>query len=195
MEDFEVLSEITTRLRIQESEPDALSSTLKYFVLSGMFRQYLYSLATRPAHHVLNGYQYPNGFSKIILLESPESWSLRLHYWPKGHEESDAHSHRWNFCSYIVSGIISAYEYQLVPGDNFEAFDCFRSDNGNYVMQSLGSTGLVRSDDTTWKRGDFYTQSFGDLHRAAAVREAYTLILHGSSLFCRNVTAWFRLGG
>ena len=97
-------------------------------------------------------------------------------------------SHRWNFCSYIVSGIISAYEYQLVPGDNFEAFDCFRSDNRElrHAIVRLNwscALGIV----TTWKRGDFYTQSFGDLHRAAAVREAYTLILHGSSLSDRSL--------
>ncbi len=54
-------------------------------------------------------YWHPNGFAKIVLHTglAPE-FRVRLHVWPRGKTpsrgESNPHSHRWEFASYVLTG-------------------------------------------------------------------------------------------
>jgi hypothetical protein len=54
-------------------------------------------------------YWHPNGFAKIVLHTSVEpEFRIRLHVWPESetpsHGESNPHSHRWEFASYLLEG-------------------------------------------------------------------------------------------
>lgn len=54
-------------------------------------------------------YWHPNGFAKIILHTSVDpEFRIRLHVWPRSETpsrgESNPHSHRWEFASYVLAG-------------------------------------------------------------------------------------------
>ncbi|WIX84432.1 hypothetical protein [Amycolatopsis sp. DG1A-15b] len=54
-------------------------------------------------------YWHPNGFAKILLHTGVESgFRIRLHVWPAADVvspgESNPHSHRWEFASYVLAG-------------------------------------------------------------------------------------------
>ncbi|MGW3994593.1 hypothetical protein ACWEF6_14005 [Amycolatopsis sp. NPDC004772] len=64
---------------------------------------------TAVAEIAKRSYWHPNGFAKIVLHTSidPE-FRIRLHVWPRGETpsrgESNPHSHRWEFASYVLTG-------------------------------------------------------------------------------------------
>ncbi|RSD10661.1 hypothetical protein [Amycolatopsis eburnea] len=54
-------------------------------------------------------YWHPNSFAKIVLHAGVEpEFRVRLHVWPRGETpsrgESNPHSHRWDFSSYVLTG-------------------------------------------------------------------------------------------
>lgn len=54
-------------------------------------------------------YWHPNGFAKIVLHASVDpEFRIRLHVWPRSETpsrgESNPHSHRWEFASYVLTG-------------------------------------------------------------------------------------------
>ncbi|ADJ48477.1 hypothetical protein AMES_6652 [Amycolatopsis mediterranei S699] len=54
-------------------------------------------------------YWHPNGFAKIVLHTSVDpEFRIRLHVWPRSETpsrgESNPHSHRWEFASYVLTG-------------------------------------------------------------------------------------------
>ena len=54
-------------------------------------------------------YWHPNGFAKIVLHTAVEpEFRIRVHVWPRSETpsrgESNPHSHRWEFASYVLTG-------------------------------------------------------------------------------------------
>ena len=132
------------------------------------------------------GYRHPNGFTKVKLARLAGSdWSVRLHLWDPGAEDSDIHDHRWGFASYVMSGSIAERRYEIAPGVGQSLmYNCSASLDGSYLLTGarMCDPRLVAED--IYEAGSSYQRDPATMHRAMANggRPAVTLFVQGAEV-------------
>ncbi len=137
-------------------------------------------------------YLHPNGFDKIVLIDSQRpAYKLRLHVWLPSEEQKaiapeDVHNHRWDFCSHVLMGSLDWEEYVLTDSGEPRYQYHYRSP-GNSDAFSLESVGTVRTQrvfETTLPAGLSYRLQHGVLHRVTgcATGPSITAFLQGPAV-------------
>jgi len=156
-------------------------SSLK-FALSHLSHQNIEAIARR-------SYLHPNGFVKIVLLESQlPFFRLRLHVWPSGQTnviEEDAHNHGWDVFSTVMAGRISIRNFNVVAGSTHNRFllNSNLKDNRTYEFLNKGPCSLSESFTATLNAGAYYQSPSHTIHRVHPEDNALaaTLVLQGIS--------------
>jgi hypothetical protein len=125
---------------------------------------------------------HENGFTKISLAKFRRDEQLRLHIWPETEfVDSRAHSHRWNFSSFILTGGLSGCTYFIdADGDQhfyrlYDAVDSLKT----YALEQTGSLVLTGSYDVQAGCGHYL--DFRTIHRVrkSAGNGTLSLMLSG----------------
>lgn len=62
---------------------------------------------------------HENGFSKLSIYKDQETeLQIRLHFWPKGGEDTSIHNHRWNFISFLLHGNMTFTNWSIKEKTN-----------------------------------------------------------------------------
>lgn len=131
-------------------------------------------------------YRHPNGFEKIVLASDlPGAEELRIHRWCNDAEDTNIHSHAWDFQSYILKGCLEHHCWQLCSGDEITAFlvPPVRLSNGfvdGYDFEELGRYGLEALGVFRLVPGSFYRMNSGILHRVKASGNAISLMVQAN---------------
>lgn len=128
-------------------------------------------------------YRHPNGFEKIVLVSDlPEIEELRIHRWCDDLEDTNIHSHSWNFQSYVLKGSLTHHLWQLCAGDEVTAFlmpPILIRDGlaDEYEFEELGRFSLESLGVFQLAQGSFYRMNSGLLHRVKSTRDAVSLVV------------------
>lgn len=120
-------------------------------------------------------YGHPNGFRKLVVAEY-RGFVLRLHIWPPGFTNSDPHSHRWDFCSYILRGTL--YQSLFKEDTDLDAFyaKCKaispNDGNGTYTHAPVCRVGLRRTQEAHLCEGSAYWLHHGSAHQVGVPQSA-----------------------
>lgn len=109
-------------------------------------------------------YWHPNGFAKIVLHTSDEpEFRVRLHVWPRTETpslgESNPHSHRWEFASYVLTGTGMHMVDFTETAEGGKPYQRYRYGTDPANPAALVADGLVRLK----RRGTPHVQS-GDVY-------------------------------
>lgn len=130
-------------------------------------------------------YEHAFGFSKLVLLEQPGIFKLRLHLWPQGARETDLHDHRWDFGSLVLRGGYRFEDYALTPGDAWHRCR-YHPTHGrdHFVLEDLGRGGADCIRAGRVGPGTVYGLAAGTAHRAWAhgAEPTVSLVLQGRDL-------------
>lgn len=140
-------------------------------------------------------YSHANGFEKVVLAVGHcEAYKLRLHYWRGGSsqalDDSDIHSHRWDFASWVAAGSITSTRY--VPDATGREMAVYQYEptalTGSFPLVKVGHGTFVRGASNKYSEGDMYTQCSTHLHRAIPHTSdaTVTLVLQGPPLHERT---------
>ncbi len=147
-------------------------------ILAPQFEAQLVHLASR-------SYEHTFGFSKLVLMEKPGAYKVRLHAWPQGGRESDIHDHRWNFGSRVLRGGYRFEEYVIRPG---EGWHCYRY-RPTAGAAHFGLEGLGTCDVACVRRGHVlpdagYSLGVGTAHRVwtHSAEPTVSLVIQGRDL-------------
>ncbi len=138
--------------------------------------------AERAARLARSSYLHAFGFAKLVLLEQPGAFKLRLHDWPRGADESDIHDHRWSFGSKVLRGGYHFEEYALARGD---AWHCYRylptRGRGHFELEGLGTRDVQLMRRGRVSEGAVYCLGSQTPHRvrAHASEPTLSLVLQG----------------
>lgn len=133
-----------------------------------------------------NSYSHENGFDKIVLC-SQNGLKLRLHCWLQSRIDytENIHNHRWDFCSYIISGsyISQVYVPSLFGEFKNEYFYLPRLNKEEYYLKLVGNKKLMLEEEINYKTGDFTFCSKETLHRVITNKkeDTITLFLQGDT--------------
>jgi hypothetical protein len=127
-------------------------------------------------------YWHPNGFAKIVLHTAAEpEFRIRLHVWPRSETpsrgESNPHSHRWEFASYVLIG---TGMHMVEFAETAEAGKPYR--RHRYGTDSANSAALVADGEVRLKRrgvphvqgGDVYTCDTSVVHTVRPIDAGLT---------------------
>lgn len=159
------------------------------FVLSGLAA----SLARRAATDeswlewsASLSYRHHLDFDKVVVAKSARSGrKLVWHRWAdptplRVPGSIEAHNHRWDFFSFVVSGGLRAIDFEVEGTGSDRQHFVYHSPGGGdvYDMQHSGSAGLRVMSDAVYEAGTFYFQDRQKVHVAlASARETSTLIV------------------
>lgn len=115
----------------------------------------------KPKSTLFKNSEHYEFLDKIILYHS-DSIRLRLHIFLPDYIDTP-HTHRWNFCSYIISG---SYKHHI-----------YSTDSKNY--DNLNPQELLPKIIRTEKEKSYYTISTSVLHSVIAEPYTVSLILRG----------------
>ncbi len=134
-------------------------------------------------------YWHPNGFLKLILAQSSTGSTLRVHSWRQQKQQSasegldtDIHSHRWPFISFVLSGALDILEFTETNQceDRYNKYICAPNRKGLYKLWSLGYTGLSCSNHQTVGMGEYYSIDTNILHQVFnRSQETITAVIQG----------------
>jgi hypothetical protein len=126
---------------------------------------------------------HPNGFIKMRIALKPAKWSVRLHLWGEAHGESHIHSHRWDFASRVLHGILRTRTYHPHSfGDNqYAQFLCRRTPQGGYSFESAGTCDILQIGDAMCTTDHSYFQWHRSLHtvETASSSPVATVVVQG----------------
>ena len=116
-----------------------------------------------------DAYLHPNGFVKICVAKAGE-WSVRLHFWNQPEEESQIHSHRWDFASRLLIGSLQARTYEVSSEAVGQTrFYCRRTPKDGYIFEDAGPCAAQIQHEDTYRRGMSYFQDHRLLHTVETV--------------------------
>jgi len=121
---------------------------------------------------------HENGFIKISLAKFGNDEQLRLHIWPKSEfVDSRAHSHRWNFSSYILSGTLIGMNYSVSALGDQSFFKLYDAVDGlkTLVPHLTGSLILDGSYDVSASCSHYL--NFHTIHRVRKLAGSGSLSL------------------
>jgi len=152
------------------------------FALSHLSHQDIEAIARR-------SYLHPNGFLKVVLLESDSPFfRLRLHVWLSGETnviEEDAHNHGWDVFSTVMAGRISIQNFDVVAGSTHNRFllNSKLKKHNTYEFLNQGPCSLSDSFTATLNAGAYYESPRHTIHRVHPADKALaaTLVLQGIS--------------
>jgi len=135
-------------------------------------------VAKRSAYHA-------NGFAKIVLHLGADC-GVRLHVWRPRHRlgtrPPDPHGHRWEFASWVVTGVLREVRYAEAPaGELFEVRDYGRRPDGSIFCHPNGSVTLAPVQLVYRSAGEVYRCERSVWHTAAPAGGglAASLVLQG----------------
>ena len=124
---------------------------------------------------VQKSYMHDNGFSKIVLGESPHGGRLRLHVWQQGADaEENIHDHRWSFTSRILTGCLhnELWDTCIAQAPGAEHYRQFAYRPGRnedrYGFNEVGRSWIRRTMQRWDDAGTVYSMEPGELHRIVA---------------------------
>lgn len=139
----------------------------------------------------IDAYGHANGFAKLILATSAEGVVVRAHLWhelgsgaeQEGENVPSAHNHRWDFCSRVLSGTLSATIFRPVSGGGPYTHYRYRPADQD-EMELVGPANLERISEVKYGAGDCYFTPHDAVHvaRPSADEPLVTLIAHSASL-------------
>ena len=128
-----------------------------------------------------NSIIHSNEFLKIVLA-TYDGYKLRLHIWPVKRENQyhEPHNHRWDFKSYILSGIMvnQIMIEENNPNKNFlkcKAQGMSIEKNRNYEIEYKTSVKKIKEDIYTKK--DMYSMEADTIHIAKIPKNTFTSTL------------------
>jgi hypothetical protein len=134
-------------------------------------------------------YWHPNGFLKLILVRSSTGSTLRIHSWRQQKQQStpaeldtDIHSHRWPFVSFVIAGALDIHEFTEThkAGDEYSKYICAPNQAGQYKLKQLGLTRLSCCKTQTVDVGKYYSIDTNILHQVFnRSHETITIVIQG----------------
>jgi hypothetical protein len=128
-------------------------------------------------------YRHPNGFIKIRLASLRDlGWAVRLHMWAERSSDYDIHSHRWDFASRVLSGILMEDTYQLTASRGlYRRYRCSPSIEGRYALDLQGECDVELASRNRYHQGISYTRDAEVLHQSYtdSTSRAMTLFIQG----------------
>jgi hypothetical protein len=134
-------------------------------------------------------YWHPNGFLKLILARSSTGSTLRIHSWQQQKQQSipagldtDIHSHRWPFVSFVIAGALDIHEFTETPqaGDEYSKYICAPNQSGQYKLKLLGLARLSRYKTQRLDVGKYYSIDTNILHQVFnRSQETVTIVIQG----------------
>lgn len=173
--------------RVASGSPERLRAGLDLFaddasvvrLIDGILEPASAELAARLARA---SYVHAFGFSKLVLLEQPGAFKVRLHDWPRGAEESDIHDHRWSFGSKVLRGGYHFEEYAVARGDTWHCYRYAPTRGRAYFgLESLGTRDVRCTRRGRVSHGAVYCLGSQTPHRvrAHAAEPTLSLVLQG----------------
>ena len=131
-------------------------------------------------------YSHTLGFNKIVLAEGEYGERVRLHLWDeKGNvhniDNTDIHDHYWDFSSLILEGCLHSriYEISEICGNQYYKISHNSRPNGDYLLNSAGSTKLKTIKDFIITKGQVHHLKNDELHSTVNKQYTITLVLQG----------------
>ncbi|WP_103343386.1 hypothetical protein [Amycolatopsis sp. CA-126428] len=117
-------------------------------------------------------YWHPNGFAKIVLGSIAEfGFRIRLHIWPRSDTpsrgESNPHSHRWEFASYVLAGTgmhMAEFAETVEGGRSYRRYRYGADPANPAALVADGEVRLRRRIVTHVSGGDLYTCGTSIVH-------------------------------
>jgi hypothetical protein len=137
-----------------------------------------------------DAYLHPNGFIKICVAMKPGEWTTRLHFWNQPEEESDIHSHRWDFASRILIGSLRARTYEVSSeAAGQTSFYCRRTPKDGYVFDDAGPCATRIQHEDSYRQGMSYFQDHRLLHTVETVGPTpiITAVVQGADVVDHSV--------
>ncbi|MBE8517215.1 hypothetical protein ILP97_06780 [Amycolatopsis sp. H6(2020)] len=149
--------------------------------LAGWLRELIADQAA-VAEIAKRSYWHPNGFAKIVLYTGidPE-FRIRLHVWPRGETpsrgESNPHSHRWEFASYVLTGTgMHMVEFAESPegGKPYRRYRYGTDPANPAALVADGEVRLKRRGVPHVQSGDVYTCDTSIVHTVRPIDAGLT---------------------
>jgi hypothetical protein len=135
---------------------------------------------------------HENGFTKISLAKFSRNEQLRLHIWPESEfVDSRAHSHRWNFSSYILMGTLTGMNYLVDPLGDQHFYRLYDAVDGLKTLapQQTGSLVLNGSYDANAGCGHYLDLRTIHRVRKPAGSGALSLMLSGAPMAAYSIVS------
>lgn len=169
-------------LRLSNSQPLSTLNLRNLLSVALKSPQLLKQIAAR-------SYWHPNGFLKLILARSSTGSTLRIHIWRQQKQQSppagldtDIHSHRWPFVSFVIAGALDIHEFTETDkaGDEYSKYICAPNEAGQYKLKQLGLARLSRCKNQTVGVGKYYSIDTNILHQVFnRSDETITIVIQG----------------
>lgn len=126
---------------------------------------------------------HPNGFVVFDLGPHPLG-ALRLHIWPSGTRQlrddaAHVHTHVWDLCARVLSGVYREQLYELVDGDAGDGYQSAEIDyeHDRNTLEVSGIALLRPTQIVTANPGEVHTVKAGIPHETLIPDDSYSATL------------------
>ena len=136
---------------------------------------------TSLANTLLESYEHPNGFIKLVLARDHKSEAaVRVHFWQDVSQGTDIHDHFWDMRSKILFGTFLSKTFETEGSLSGTLYHLRRAKMGDHGIDRVGSLRFQEVGSQRLQSGDSHYLAAGALHSFAAVKApSATLVLQG----------------
>jgi len=146
-------------------------------------------------HRSGKSFVHENGFTKVSMWKFANGCQMRLHVYPEpAFVNSTIHSHRWNLSSYVMRGVLTAYNYVPVyrADGRDEVYRVYDEVAGKKAKELAGRADLTLSASYTVTGGGGHFVDYKVPHKVSkpAGQSTITLMLSGPAQSDHSLVSW-----